>query len=240
MVSEYDPIKSIYMNPNIEYLFGDEIIEYDIRDAGFNIIKQYKLLPNDKIRELELLGKGTTRHIAVGKLQREDKEFSKKLSNKFAEVREIFISTNDISDNDIISVKKDAIFITGRCKRVKFGNIEFAEKNLYTSYIRFPNINNLEIYYSSDNIDIKGMNEHAINRHRLYMYDFIRSTIDMIENKDIRIKRKLMKFINDYKFQNLDEEYYVEFNNMSRDINPLFNYMNIILPFVQIILKEME
>jgi len=49
-----------------------------------------------------------------------------------------------------------------------------------------------------------------------------------------------MRFINDYKSLNLDEEYYVEFNNMSRDINPLFNFQNVIIPLLHVILKEME
>ena len=38
----------------------------------------------------------------------------------------------------------------------------------------------------------------------------------------------------------LDDEYYVEFNNLSRDLNPIFNYQNILLPMCQIILKEIE
>lgn len=236
----YHPSKTTWLNPNIEYLFGDDIIEYDIRDAGFNIIKHYRLLPDDKISELELMGKGIKRHIEIGKIQGSNKEFSNRLLEKFTEVRSIFLSTNNITDDNIISVKKDAIYTIGRCNRLKFGNIEFVPKNSYTSYIRFSSINNLEIYYSSDTMDIKGMGDHAINRHRLYMFDFIRSTISMIENNESRAKRNIIKFINDYKQQNLDEEYYVEFNNMSRDLNPVFNYKNIIIPLVKIILKEIN
>ena len=104
MTSGYNPSKSIWINPNIEYLFGNDIIEYDIRDAGFSIIKQYKLLPDEKIRELSMMQKGDERHIAIGKLQRDDKELSKRLLEKFTEVRTIFLSANNISDNDIISV----------------------------------------------------------------------------------------------------------------------------------------
>lgn len=236
----YNPSKSTYLNPNLEYLFDEEIIEYDIRDAGFSLIKQYKLLPNEKIKELEMMHKGDERHIAIGKLQRDDKLFSKRLLDKFAEIRMIFISANNLTDDDIISVKKDAIYTIGTCDRLKFGNIEFAKKNCYSSYIRFPEIRNMEIYYSSDTMDIKGMGDHAINRHRLYMYDFLKSTISMIESNNPRVKRHIMKFINDYKSYALDEEYYVEFNNMSRDLNPEFNYKHIIIPLVQIILKELE
>lgn len=232
----YNPKKSVWLNPDIEYIFGDEIIEYDIRDAGFNLIRQHKLLPEEKIKELLPMEK-MERHITIGKMQGADKDFSDALMNKFAEIRSIFINTNKICDNDIISVKKDALFIIGEQQRTKFGMVEFRDKNRYSSYIRFPNIRDLEIYYGEDNFDIKGMGDSAISRHRLYMIEFLRNIISMLENNDIRVKRYLKKFIDDYKFHNLDEEYYLEFNNKSTDINYLFNYQNIILPITQIVIK---
>ena len=234
----YDPYKSVWLNPNIEYLFNDEIIEYDIQDAGFSLIKQYKLLPDEKIKELILLGKGKERHIAVGLLQRDDKEFTKRLMDKFAEIRKIFLAVNNLTDENIISVKKDAIFATKYCPKTKFNDIIFAEKHHYTSYIRFPNINNLELYYSTKGIDVKGMNDHAVNRHRLYMMEFIRKYINMIESKNSRVRRYVMDFIMQYKSLELDEAYYLEFNNISKELNPLFNFQNIIIPMAQIILKE--
>lgn len=236
----YNPSKTTWLNPNIEYLFGDEIIEYDMRDAGFNLIKQYRLLPDEVIRELSMLPKGIERNTRVGILQRDDKVFSQALLAKFAEIRKIFIETNQLSDDDIISVKKDAIFTIGTVKRTKFSGIEFAQKNCYTSYLRFPGINNLEIYYSSGDMDIKGMSDQAINRHRLYMYDFIRTMIRMIEDKSSRAKRYLIQFISDYKSHELDDAFYVEFNSFSKAINPIFNFQNVIVPLVQIVLKELD
>lgn len=236
----YNPSKQVWLNPNIEYLFDQEIIEYDMQDAGFSLIQQFNLLPDEKIKELTKLGKGLTRHIEIGKLQGSDPNFSKALSNKFADLRTIFIQMNKLTDDDILSVKKDAIFTIGKCSKTKFGSIQFVPKNVYTSYIRFPNINNLEIYYSADQIDVKGISDSVINRHRLYMLDFIRTMISMIEIKDKRVKRYIMKFIDDYKFNNLDDGYYLEFNNKSKDINPLFNFKEVIIKFLQIILKEIE
>lgn len=236
----YDPIKSTWLNPNIEYLFNYEIYEYDIQDAGFTLIKQYNLLPENKIRELEMMNKGQERHIIVGKLQRQDKEFSKALMNKFAEIRTIFLGANQLKDDRILSVKKDAIYTIGPCIKTKFGSIKFAEKNKYSSYIRFPEIQNLEIYYSINGIDIKGMSDRVINRHRLYMMEFLRKMISMIEEHNPRAKRFIMSFIESWKSEELDQEYYLEFNNISRELSPLFNYQKIIVPLVQIILKEIE
>ena len=234
----YTPDKSAWLNPDIEYLFNDEIIEYDIRDAGFSIIQQFGLLSEDKMRGLIKLGKGIERHMAIGKLQREDRDFSKSLSDKFAEVRRVFIQFNKLSDDNIVSVKKDAIYTIGTCSKTKFGKVEFMPKNTYTSYLRFPGINNLELYYSSRGIDIKGMGDHAVNRHRLYMLQFLRDIISHMENHDPMTKRILKDFISDYKYLKLDDEYYVEFNNVSKDMNPAYNYKNILIPLTQITLRE--
>lgn len=236
----YNPQKSTWLNPNIEYLFNAEITEYDIQDAGFNLIKQYKLLPESKIKELELMAKGSDRHIAVGIIQRDDKVFAKALSDKFAEIRTIFVSANNLTDNDILSVKKDAIYTIGPCDRLKFGMINFVPKNRYTSYLRFPDIQNLEIYYSSDTMDVKGIGDSAINRHRLYMMEFIRTVISLVESKSPRVKRYIINFVKDYKDGDLDETFYLEFNNVSRNIDVLFNFQKVIVPIISIILREME
>jgi hypothetical protein len=234
----YTASRSTWINPNIEYLFNSEIIEYDMREAGFNIIQHYKLLSTDQIKSLKDLDK-VERYIAVGKLQGKDKDFSKALLNKFAEVRNVFISANDLTDNRIISVKKDAIYTIGPCGKIKFGKIEFVSKNQYSSYIRFTDNMNIEIYSKSDCIDIKGMGDSAINRHRLYMLEFIKSMISYLESKNSYIRRFLSEFIDRYKFGELDEEYYIEFNNLSKDYNPMYNFEKIVIPLTKITLREM-
>lgn len=236
----YTSNQSNYLNPNIEYIFNEEIIEYDLRDAGFSLIKEFKLLPEDVIRWLNSLDKGMERHVAIGKLQRDDKDFSSKLMAKFADIRRFFISANELTDDSIISVKKDAIFTIGECNRLKFGSLTFIPKNHYTSYIRLNNINNMELYYSPSVIDIKGMGDRSINRHRLYTLDFLRKIIPLIEVKDSKSHRLMIDFINKYKNDQLDEEFYLEFNNLSKDINKSFNFQNLIVPLVCIILKEVH
>ena len=236
----YNPSKSTWLNPNIEYLFNDDIIEYDIHDAGFSLIQQYQLLPPEKIKELERIPRGIQRHIQVGVLQRDDKEFSKLLTDKFTEVRALFMMMNQLKDDSIISVKKDAIYTIGKVKRTTFGKVKFMEKNHYSSYIRFPDITNLELYYGENGIDVKGMGDAAVNRHRLYMLEFLRKTIKSIEQQDSSVKRKFMRFFNQYKFDELDEEFYIEFNNVSSDQNKLFNYANLLIPLLKIIMREVN
>jgi len=235
----YNPAKSMYLNPNIEFLFNGEIIEYDMRDAGFSIIKQYKLLSDMVINQLAVMEK-MDRVINIGKLQGQDKDFSNALLDKFTELRTLFISSNRLQDGNIISVKKDAIFTIGKCSQRKFGDIEFVEKNRYSSYIRFTNNSNIELYYNEDKIDIKGIGEIGINRHRLYLIDFIDKVIKYIEAKNPYVKKYIKDFIMKYKTKTLDEGFYIEFNNMSQLGDDMFNYQKLLIPLVQIVLGEFD
>lgn len=236
----YSPKQTTWLNPNIEYLFDTDITEWDIQDAGFSLIKQFNLLSEEEIKRLTKLEKGKPRHIEVGKLQRDNKEFAEALNNAFAEARKIFIQTNNLSDDNIISVKKDAIFTTGNINRVKFGQVIFSPKHTYSSYLRFSNIHNVEIYYSDQGMDFKQINDDVIKRHRIYTVEFLKKFIQKMESKDPSIKRFMMNYIMNYKSLEMDEEYYLEFNNKSNNINPLFNYREIILPLLSIINKEIS
>ena len=161
------------------------------------------------------------------------------LMDKFADIRAIFISANNLSDNNIISVKKDAIFTIGECNKIKFGKIDFAQKNRYSSYLRFINNRDIEVYYNSGHMEVKGIGDSAINRHRLYILEFIKTMISYLESRNQSAKRYLKKFIDDYKGMRLEDEFYVEFNNISMDYNPLYNFQQLIIPFTQIVLKEL-
>ena len=236
----YHPAKSTWVNPNIEYLFNDEIIEYDIKDAGISIVKQYKLLGQDDLKNLMSLDKKSC-HVLLGNLQRERPGLSKALSSRFAELRELFLYTNNLStEKNVISIKKDAIYTIGPCKKLKFDTIEFTPKNIYSSYIRFVNNMNIEIYYSQNGLDIKGIGDSGKNKHRLYLIDFLRKTIGYLETKNFYIKKFLRTFIDEYKKMKLDDGYYLEFNNRSVIVDAMYNYQKVVIPLVQIVLKEMD
>lgn len=234
----YSPHKSQYFNPNIEYVFNRDLTEYDMRDAGYAIIKHYGLLDANTIKELSALDK-MERTIAIGKLRGKDKDLSKLLTDKFAEMRSLFVSANRLSDSNIISVKNDAIYTIGECSKLKFGQVEFVPKNKYSSYIRFTDNMNIEVYYSSGGLDVKGIGEVGLNRHRLYTLAFLSKVIYYLESKNPSLKRYLRTFIDEYKGMKLDDEYYIEFNNMSSMYNPIYNYQKMLIPLIQISLREM-
>ena len=195
------------------------------------------MLPQETIQELETQQK-IVQHISIGKMQGNHPEFGQLLSHGFANVRERFLTMNRIAENKLLCVKKDALFVVGDVQHTNFGFVQFVKKNAYSSYVRFTNNRNIEIFYNDDSIHVKGISDDTIDYHRLYILPLIKRIIKGIERKDKDIKRFLIKFIDRYKSGELEQEYYLEFNNKSKEVSIDFNYFNLLLPFVQIILKE--
>lgn len=248
--------KSIYLNRDIDYLFNSEIIEYDIEEAGFNIIKYFKLLPDEEIDKLSKLSK-KNRHIQIGLLQKRDKSFGKNLNESFSEARKLFLSNNNLNEENILSIKKDAIFVfEKRCKFKVFDNINFRMKNNYFSYI---NLANNEYYINNKNVDVKGISEGCIIKHLEYMIDTIQIFSKLLSYSDRKSAIKfLINFIRYYKNRELELGYYRELNRRSmyrvidltlhdkyyfsdtgsevEKLNIMYNYIEILRPLISIVL----
>lgn len=204
----------LYVNESNPYLFNTDIFEYDMKDAGFSLIKEFNLLDKSTIDKLSKQDKNT-RKVNIGKIQKNNPELVKSLNNAFKEARRLFFEANQIENNDLISIKKDAIFICKLCKFQEFGkNINFRPKNSYTSYINIGR--RIEFYYNSDKLDVKGLSDENYEKHKDYLIKFISQFIKSVEsgNKIATIKM-LRNFIDSYKWKELDIGYYRTFDNKS-------------------------
>jgi len=171
-----------------------------------------KVLPDDIIEYLDKLPKDK-RKVRIGLYERDDKTLAENMSKGFMEARKMFYEANNLTDDDILSIKKDALFVTKRCHKTVFGNIEFKEKNIYTSYYY---LNKLEFYVGKDTIDIKGINNKTLELHKDYMIDFLFKLFKMIETADRKVVIKnLVEFTDYYKNRKLDVGYYRELNRDS-------------------------
>jgi hypothetical protein len=170
------------------------------------------------------------------------------------EVRKWFFENNDIKDEDILSIKKDAIMTTKRCFVTEFDNIIFAEKNIYTSYYY---LNNYEFYYNRDKIDVKGIGDDLLELHQEYMLDFLFNFFRMNEISKRKSVIDLLKdFAYNYKKKELDVDYYRELNSQSLfkiherlfgekiglkytkekdSLDISYNYMNYVVPLISIL-----
>ena len=73
---------TLYLNKNLSYIKNVSIVEYDIKSAGFSVIKEKKLLPEKVITKLEGMKK-EDRNIAIGKYQKSIPTLSKEIVNTF-------------------------------------------------------------------------------------------------------------------------------------------------------------
>ena len=252
--------RDLYTIPDTDFLISKNIFEYDIKSAGYNLIKYFNLLPTSKIDYLDNLSR-TDRHIQIGIFERNDRDFAKKLTKSFTDIRKIFFKENNLNEDNVVSIKKDAIFVIGKeCEKTKFGNIEFVKKNKYTSFHRFDNI---EMYYrnSKNSLDIKGIRDELLYQHEDYFISFLKRAFRLIEFNDQKTFISFMKrFIMSYRLRHLEIEYYRELspdslyvvdedvigeskyfkigidnidNSMIYDVDISYNYKKYILPIMQ-------
>ena len=206
--------KDTWTNDAIPFLFNRRIIEYDMKRAGISLIKEYQLLPEETIKKIESYRSKHEQDVIIGRMERTDKDLVKNKKQAFASARERFYHLNKLDDNEIIDVRKDAIFTTRECKYTKLTDyIEFRPKNTYSSFLRVGK-RKIELFYRSpDVIDVKGINDQLIETHKEGMLIFFTTFIRKMETGSaIDAIRYLRYTIDRYKNLELPIDYYREFN----------------------------
>lgn len=229
--------KSILIKPRwtdpIDLFIGD-LVEYDMKDGGYSIIRQNKLLPPNEIERIGKIPKGIERDSAVGKLRySKDAKIAqvpKLLEQYFTKYRLDFGEANELTANDIFSTKRDAVFLKRYISQTEFGEyIKFAEKHTYDVYFLLGQdelVTNFasrhktyEIYYNtySDDIAVKGIKTIKVEEyHKDGILTAIKKYLKYLVSFDYRGATKyIVKLIDDYKFFRLPIEFYREFNDTS-------------------------
>lgn len=209
-------LKDQYLNKSIIILPNKVIVEYDLKSANTSLCREYKLLPESQIAEIEVLPK-EKRVTTIGKLMRNDSKLKEGLKNSFVDIRKRFFDSNNIVNDDILSIKKDAIFCLKEVQVVDFGACHFVRKNTYTSYMY---LNGLEIYYANSimggTLIVKGMNDESLKKHNGYMCDFLKTLCRHLEQSSRQTQLGFLKrFVDKYKWRQLDVGYYREFSPSS-------------------------
>jgi len=217
--------RSTWTDPSIDLLI-QEIIEYDMSDGGFSMIQEHQLVDSSMIDRLRSLPKGIERNKAVGKLRYNKKyqNLGKTLEEGFRYYRLRFGVDNDLSPEDILSVKRDAIFTKRFCYNLEFGDfIRFKEKNVYHAYLYLeldepgrPK-KKLEFYWGEEHVlDVKGLKDSVLNLHRDYIlktiWTFLRFLVLFDDKGAVRY---IVSQMVDYKMLRLDPGYYREFTEDS-------------------------
>ena len=200
--------KTLWMNPDIQYVFRKNIVEYDMQSASLSVSRRFKLLPKELIDQLERMPKDK-RTKEVGMKQKYDKEFSDNMINGVLQTRKEFIETNHLTEDTIITLHSDALMFIQ--KHVVTDNIEgvpFVRKNTWSSYIRYDRV---EMFYSDGTIDYKGIPKQMLQQHTLGINEYLLRIFRMIEDNDPAVYDFIRKFQRNYLQDKLPDYYYIPF-----------------------------
>ena len=236
-------------NRDYPFIYNNEIIEWDIKSANTSLMSYYNLQPEKVIQKLASMAK-SQREIAVGKLMRKDKDFSKNLEESFNKIIQEFMDMNSLTWDDIVSVKKDAVFVKNhKITHSNFGSVHFIPKNQYKHVLLLPKY---EIYLSDSKTDVKGIPDDKLSLHEEGMLDFIRNTMETASEIH-KLHYFFKEYVTAYKNKDLEFDAYREFNSDSlfriggefpmmtdsmieEDMGVLdisYNYINVVLPTIQ-------
>lgn len=222
----------------IPFMFNTYIREYDISKANINILFRKKAISEEQYHTLYQSPKDI-RQYTIGMMQRNNEKIKETLENGFKECRKMFLEYNQLSNVDILSIKKDAIYVINKKpKYTEFDNIVFLNKNTYTSYMSLAK-RRIELYYIRDRInnlekvDVKGISDEKLKYHDNYFLDFIYYFFDIIQNENIEsLISSFQTFYKNYVERQLEIGYYRPFNEVSSfvldwkdDLNPTKKYM---------------
>lgn len=257
-------LRDTYLNKNIDILSNQIIIEYDLKSANTSLCREYKLLPTEKIDKIANM-KREDRVKTIGKLMRKDSEFKEGLKSAFVDIRRRFFGANKIQDGDILAIRKDAIFCLREVEQDTFGYCKFSSKNRYSSFLRLDRLelyyNSKGKFYGDKAIvDVKGINDDILMKHDEFMLEFFRTLFKHIETSPKATQiHYVRRFVDKYKRRELEVGYYREFNQDSiirlnnrtetyddevfipfedkqPELNIDYNFFNILLPIVKILL----
>lgn len=209
--------KHLYIK-NIDYVKNVNIVEYDMSQAGFSIITKYRLLPDTTISMLNDISDKKHRNIRIGLYMRQRPGLGASINDYIKQERIAFAEANELADNDIFAIRKDAIFLVNRTPAITSMDefIVFKPKSRYSSFIK---INNYEFYYNNrdDTLDIKNMRNESRPLHENHWFAFIKTLLRISENANqYNVYLKLKQFRHTYLSYELDADFYREFNDESK------------------------
>lgn len=200
---------------DIPYYSG-YIVEYDIRKANINALRSRGIIDRATYDMLYSADK-QFREIYVGKMIRENPKVYDEIQLGIRDAKRKFFSTNGIKNNEVLSIKNDAVFVlSSRQMRTHFDLYEFAIKGNYTFYFKTMK---KQFFYRFDNhsgtdiVEVKGINEEKLLYHKDFFLKFLLDAFYNLQKSSIEETLDFCnQFYEEYVNRRLDIRYYRELN----------------------------
>lgn len=198
-------------------LVSGRIVEYDIKAANINTLKQAGKISDEVYRSL-LASDKRIREITIGKMISKDPSIYTTISKGIKDAKYQLCDSNDIRSDEIVRIANDAVYVNRSydLKNTDFGYIHFKEKGVYSVVLH---LNDIIVFYWNDsngiNIETKGLGKLEY-LHQNYMLSMIGSSIYLFEQVGIEDTLKyITNFYKQYISRSLPIEYYRELNSGS-------------------------
>lgn len=203
--------KLLWFNPNIQFMFHANIVEYDMKAMSVSISEKYQLIDQSIIDKLKRMPKDQ-RTKAVGLMQRDSKEYSERLIQCELETRRKFLEMNNLTESDVICLHSDACIFNSRKKIINnIEGVEFKHANTWSSYMRFKGI---EMFYDGEVLEYKGVAKELLNQHSMGIHRYLCEVFNKLENYDQSIIDYITKFQKNYLQDKLPDYYYLAFGRL--------------------------
>ena len=226
--------KNLYTKNNyiidIPLLINASITEYDIGAANITMLFSYGLITQDEYLAYYRMDK-SMREISIGKRGRNPDgtldeygiKCQKCISEGIMNARKLLIETNNIKDESIVRIAKDAVYVNGRVlENISFDLNNngvlcvFVPKNYYNIMI---NLNKMTTILINDNpmtdnlkVDVVGINNKLLYLHQPFL-EFICNLVSNVQRSGKEYAFNIYNsFYEEYINMRLPIEYYREFN----------------------------
>ena len=215
--------KENYLIPS-RYVSG-RIVEYDIKAANANVMYHEGLLNESQYKYFISLPK-IDREIALGNLQRQNNTIYRRYIEGILKFRQKLIETNNIQEDEIIRIAKDAIYVNrfDDLKYTKFDNVEFAKKSESSNMIQLLDLIIFSKYINNTiDIDVKGLGKNT-ELHQQFMLSLIANVIYMFERVSLLDSISyLTHMYEQYVKKQLPIGFYRQLNSQSGYLIPMYN-----------------
>ena len=191
------------------YVYG-VIRELDIKAANINTLFRNGSIDEREYNYLQELPK-KDREVYIGLKIQSNKSLYDAIQNGIVEAKCWLSEVNNLQEGEIVRVANDAVYVkrSSPLQFLKYDNIEFVEKSIYSSML---NLNGILLFFSYNsngelNVDVKGINENELQYHNGYILSIIGQTIYLLQRSS---SRDAMMFISDFYERYINRQLSVE------------------------------
>ena len=198
---------------DIPYYSG-YIVEYDIRKANISALRSRDVITQE-VYDMLFEADKQFREVYIGNMIKQDRSIYENIQAGIIDAKRKFFAANRIKNEEVLSIKNDAVFVlTSRKMKTTFNLYEFAKKGYYTFYFKSMK---KQFFYRFDNhtatdiVEVKGMSDEKLLYHKDFFLKFILDAFYNLQKSTIEETLNFCnQFYEEYVNKRLDIRYYRE------------------------------